>query len=185
MGVEATEDLAAVTDANLQRFGAIVLLSTTGEFLEAEQLGALQRFVRNGGGSVGVHAAADALYDVDWYGGLIGAWFDSHPDIQTAAVHVEDQAHASVAGLPEPWVRSDEWYSFRSNPRDAGVEVLLTLDEGSYQGGTMGADHPIAWRHQYDGGRAWYTAGGHTSESFSEPLFVDHLTAGILWALGR
>jgi type 1 glutamine amidotransferase len=62
--------------------------------------------------------------------------------------------------------------------------VLATLDETTYSGGTMGFDHPIAWCHEYDGGRAWYTAGGHTESSYSEPLFVAHLLGGIEFAAG-
>ena len=81
------------------------------------------------------------------------------------------------------WERTDEWYNFRSNPRGA-VQVLATLDEGTYSGGAMGADHPIAWCHQIDAGRSWYTAMGHTKESYDEPLFRLHLLGGIESAAG-
>jgi type 1 glutamine amidotransferase len=85
--------------------------------------------------------------------------------------------------LPDRWTRTDEWYNFATNPRDS-VHVLMTIDEKTYQGGNMGAFHPIAWYHQYDGGRAWYTALGHTSESYKEPLFLQHLWGGIMYAAG-
>jgi hypothetical protein len=85
--------------------------------------------------------------------------------------------------LPTAWVRTDEWYNFNTDPRGA-VHVLATVDETTYSGGTMGADHPIAWCHYYDGGRAWYTAGGHTPDSYSEPLYQAHLLGGILFAAG-
>ena len=62
--------------------------------------------------------------------------------------------------------------------------MLLTLDETSYSGGQMGADHPIAWYHEYEGGRAWYTGGGHTEAAFSEPAFLEHLLGGIRYAAG-
>jgi hypothetical protein len=64
--------------------------------------------------------------------------------------------------------------------------VIATLDETSYSPGpdAMGADHPIAWWHRYQGGRAWYTAGGHTVESYSDPLFRRHLLGGIRYAAG-
>ena len=64
--------------------------------------------------------------------------------------------------------------------------MLLTLDEGSYDpgDGAMGADHPIAWYHEFDGGRAFYTALGHTSESYAEPEFLQHLAGAIEWASG-
>ncbi len=70
-----------------------------------------------------------------------------------------------------------------SNPRPE-VHVLATLDESTYAGGLMGSDHPIAWCHFYDGGRSWYTALGHTDESWTEPLFLEHLLGGITFAAG-
>jgi type 1 glutamine amidotransferase len=182
--VDHTEDPTVFSDAGLAPYRAVVFLSTTGHVLEADQQRAFERYIGNGGGYVGIHSATDTEYDWAWYGGLVGAYFSSHPEIQTARVHIEDASDPATAMLPDPWVRTDEWYSFRANPRANGVHVLLTLDESSYNGGTMGADHPIAWYHAYAGGRAWYTAGGHTSESFSEPLFVAHLLGGIQYAAG-
>lgn len=181
-GVDHSEDPSLFTDVRLALYRAVVFLSTSGHVLEADQQAAFERYIRNGGGFVGIHAASDTEYDWPWYGALVGAYFSAHPAVQTATLHVEDGTHPSTVALPDPWVRTDEWYGFRTNPRDAGVHVLLTLDETSYTGGAMGADHPIAWYHPHDGGRAWYTAGGHTSESFTEPLFVAHLLGGIQYA---
>jgi type 1 glutamine amidotransferase len=152
--------------------------------LDDDQQAAFERYIRAGHGFVGVHSAADTEYDWPWYGGLVGAYFASHPEVQTATVHVEETDHPSTESLPDRWVRTDEWYNFRSNPRDdPNVHVLAALDETSYAGGTMG-DHPIAWYHAYDGGRGWYTAGGHTADSYAERLFIDHVRGGIQYALG-
>lgn len=181
--VDATEDAAAFHPDTLARYAAVVFLNTSGDVLDATGQTALQAFVRSGGGFVGVHAASDTEYDWPWYGGLVGAYFDGHPEPQTATVVVADVAHPSTAGLPARWERYDEWYNFRAPPE--GVTILARLDEATYEGGTMGADHPIAWNHAYDGGRAWYTAGGHTAESYAEPLFRAHLLGGLLWVAGR
>jgi type 1 glutamine amidotransferase len=180
--VDAVEDGAAFNDANLARYKAVVFLLTTGDVLDATQQAAFERYIRGGNGYVGVHSASDTEYDWPWYGGLVGAYFQGHPAIQTATIRLEDRQHPSTRPLPEPWVRRDEWYNFRTNPR-ANVRVLARLDEATYSGGTMG-DHPIAWYHAFDGGRAWYTAGGHTAESYSEPLFLEHLLGGINYAAG-
>ena len=109
--------------------------------------------------------------------------FAGHPAVQPAVVHVEDLAHPATADLPAVWARTDEWYDFRANPR-AFLHVLATVDETTYGGGSMGADHPIAWCREVFGSRAFYTAGGHTRESYAEPLFVAHLSGGIRWAAG-
>lgn len=179
--VSATEDAAAFTDDELARFRVVIFLNTTGDVLNAAQQGALERFVQAGGGFVGVHSATDTEYDWPWYGGLVGAYFASHPAIQVAGLRVVDPTHPSTATLPVSITRIDEWYNFR-DPLPTGIGVLITIDETSYTGGTMGAVHPISWSHTYDGGRAWYTAMGHTVESYSDPLFVAHLAGGILWA---
>jgi type 1 glutamine amidotransferase len=181
--VDATEDAGAFTTKNLARYDAVVFLSTTGDVLDDTQQSAFERYIKRGGGYVGIHAAADTEYDWAFYGGLAGAYFQSHPAIQPATVEVEDRAHPATSGLPKAWDRTDEWYNYRSNPRDR-AHVLASLDESSYTGGTMSGDHPIAWCQEYRGGRAFYTGGGHTKESYAEPSFRQHLLGGIRYAIG-
>ncbi|NGO69411.1 DUF1080 domain-containing protein [Streptomyces sp. SB3404] len=182
-GVDATEDAAAFTPERLAAYDAVVFLSTTGDVLDERQQAAFEGYIQGGGGYVGVHAAADTEYDWPWYGGLAGAYFDSHPHIQPATVRVADRAHPATSHLGTEWERTDEWYNYRSSPRPH-ARVLATLDEDSYEGGTMGGDHPIAWCQEYDGGRAFYTGGGHTKESFADGAFRRHLLGGIRYATG-
>jgi type 1 glutamine amidotransferase len=180
--VDATEDANAFTDDNLSRYAAVVFLNTTGDVLDEHQQRAFERFIRSGRGFVGVHAASDTEYDWPWYGHLVGAYFSGHPAIQPATIRVVDRQHASTRHLPEQWQRTDEWYNFRAPPAK-DVSVLAVLDESSYEGGTMSGSHPIAWCHQFEGGRAWYTGGGHTVESYAEQQFMNHLLGGIRWAM--
>jgi type 1 glutamine amidotransferase len=183
--VDATEEAGAFSDDGLRRYDVVVFLLTTGDVLDDGEQAAFQRYIRSGGGFVGVHSASDTEHDWPWYGGLVGAYFRAHPAIQPATVVVSDPRDASTRGLPQRWQRTDEWYGFAMNPR-AWVNVLATIDETSYAAGdtSMGSDHPSAWSHLYDGGRAWYTGGGHTQESYAEPLFRAHVLGGILWAAG-
>ena len=184
--IDMTENPSAFTNVNLSHYNAVVFLLTTGSILNASQKAAFERYIRHGGGYAGVHSASDTEYGWSWYGQLVGAYFDrvhGHSRVVQASVHVLDSTHPSTRMLPTVWVRTDEWYNFASNPRSM-VHVLLTVDEKTYVGGVMGADHPIAWYHAFDGGRSWYTAMGHTSESYKEPLFLAHLWGGILYAAG-
>jgi len=176
--VDSTEDAAHFSDEILARYKVVVFLNTTGDVLDASEKAAFERYVRSGGGFVGVHSASDTEYQWPWYGRLVGAYFASHPAIQRATIRIANPNHASTKSLPALWERTDEWYNFRTNPRGK-VQVLATLDETTYSGGTMGADHPIAWCQQMDRGRSWYTAMGHTAESYAEPLFLLHLLGGI------
>ncbi len=184
--VTATEDPTAMNDGNLAQFEVLVFLSTTGDILNTTQQGAVERYINDGGGWVGIHSAADTEYSWPFYGGLVGAYFQSHPAIQTATIKVADQVHPASEHLPDRWVRTDEWYNFQANPR-RNVHVLMTLDETTYSPGTgaMGFDHPISWVQEYQGGRSFYTALGHTAASYSEPLYRQHLLGGIEWAAGE
>jgi len=181
----ATEDASIFSSSGLQPFNVVMFLLTTGDVLNDTQQAAFEAFIRAGHGFVGVHTATDTEFDWPFYGGLVGAYFVGHPDVQSASIIVENATHPATAGLSSPWVRTDEWYTFDMNPRSS-VTVLLRLDESSYNPGTwsMGADHPIAWYHEYEGGRAFQTALGHTDQSYSEPAFLNHLAGAITWAKG-
>jgi type 1 glutamine amidotransferase len=179
---DATEDSTAFAESGLAQYQAVVFLHTTGDVLDQSQQQAFEAYIGAGGGFVGIHSATDTEYDWPFYGGLVGAYFKGHPAVQPAAIEIVDPAHPSTVRLPTRWTRTDEWYNFRTNPRGR-VRVLASLDESSYTGGEMG-DHPIAWCQNYEGGRSWYTGGGHTAESFAEPSFLEHLLGGILTVAG-
>ncbi|MBC8065594.1 MAG: ThuA domain-containing protein [Chlorobia bacterium] len=181
--VTATEDAKAFTSENLAKFDAVVFLCTTGDVLDPFQEAAFEGFIHAGGGYVGVHSATDTEYGWPWFGKLAGAYFASHPQIQAAQVVTEDRAHPSTSFLPAPWMRVDEWYDFKENPR-ANVRVLASLKPDSYQNGKM-ADHPIVWCQEFEGGRSWYTGLGHTEGTYDELLFRSHLAEGILWAANK
>jgi type 1 glutamine amidotransferase len=159
----------------LSRYAAVVFLSTTGDPLpRASQRRALRSYMAHGGGFLGIHAAADAGYSWPWYRELVGATFKHHaPGTPSAVVKVTDPASAATRGLPRAWRRTDEWYEFRDDP-SARVHVLATVH-----------GHPIAWCRRYGGGRSVYTGMGHTTASYSEPLFERHLRGALRMAAGR
>jgi cytochrome c len=181
--VDTTENAAAFTEDNLKKYAAVVFLSTTGDVLDLQQQNALKRFIQAGGGYVGVHAAADTEYDWWWYNKLVGAWFKSHPKTQKAKIiQVENTDPRFKVNVPADWERTDELYNYRKINDD--LNILYKLDESSYQGGENNGDHPWAWWHDFDGGRAFYTGMGHTDESWSEGEFLAHLTTGLKYAIG-
>ncbi|MFO7680293.1 MAG: ThuA domain-containing protein [Chloroflexota bacterium] len=182
--VHATEDAGVFSDSGLAPYRVVIFLLTSGDILNGAQQAAMQRFVQNGGGFVGIHSASDTEYGWPWYGQLVGAYFSDHPPgVHQADAHVVDPDHLSTQGLPFTWTRTDEWYNFADNPADR-VNVLLNLDETTYVGGTMGDVHPISWYHLFENGRSWYTGMGHTKSSYAEPLFRQHILGGIRWAAG-
>ena len=178
--VVATEDSSVFTAEGLRGVSVVVFLNTTGDVLTPAEEEAFESWFREGGGWLGIHAAADTEYDWPFYGELVGAYFKSHPPIQPAVVVVEDRDHPSTRMLPGLWRRQDEWYTYRMNPRP-NVRVLASVDESTFVGGAMDGDHPIAWCHELGAGRSLYTGGGHTDESYSEAAFRDHLRGGLRW----
>ena len=184
--VDTTENAENFNEENLQQYSAIIFLNTTGDVLDHYQQADFERYIQAGGGYVGIHSAADTEYHWRWYGKLAGAYFNGHPsnpNVREAILEVLDKNHSSTSMLDDKWERNDEWYNYKSiNPE---LNVLINLDENSYEGGTNGENHPIAWYHNYDGGRAFYTGGGHTKESFSEEKFLAHLLGGIEYAIGE
>ncbi|MDI3385487.1 ThuA domain-containing protein [Streptomyces sp. B-S-A8] len=187
--VEATDDAGAFTDANLARFQAVVFNNTNstpekGDLLNAEQRAALQTYIRGGGGWVGLHSASASERDWEWYEGLVGAIFDKHPAVQTGRIKVLDQAHPSTKGLPQLWERSEEWYNWRANPTGKVHTLAQIKVRDGIEGLDEGVDHPWSWCQNYDGGRSWFTAGGHDKSAFSEEAFRKHLLGGIEWAAG-
>jgi type 1 glutamine amidotransferase len=182
---------------DLAKYETIVFVSTVDgtnsldpalpTLLDASELEAFQGYIRAGGGYAGVHAATDSMHTVSWYGELTGggARFISHPAQQTAVQTVEDGTHPSTEHLGETWTRFDEWYNFTQSPRPV-VRVLTNLEESSYNPGrnAMGEDHPLSWCHNFEGARSWYTAGGHTEASYTDPAFLQHLLGGIAWTAG-
>ena len=182
--VDTSQDASIFTEENLKKYSAVVFLSTTGDMFDNKQQAVFERYIQAGGGYVGIHAATDCEYNWPWYGKLSGAYFQSHPKQQTAKLIVNDNTHPSTNHLPAVWERYDEWYNFKKAPGNE-VKVLISIDEKSYEGGIHGDSHPMAWYHDYDGGRAFYTELGHTNESFAEPLFMQHLLGGIKYAMGN
>jgi cytochrome c len=182
--VDTTEDASLFTEQNLKRYGAVVFLNTTGDVLGPQEQNAFKRFIQAGGGYVGVHAAADTEYDWWWYGKLVGAYFQSHPETQKVRVlKVATDVKEMDLHVPEPWERTDELYNYRRISKD--LNVLFKLDESSYKGGENGDDHPWVWYHDFDGGRSFYTGMGHTDESYAEPEFLAQLNMGIKYAIGK
>jgi type 1 glutamine amidotransferase len=181
--VEDTDDARTFTETGLARYSAVTFLNTIGDVLDEDQQAAFQRYIRRGGGFVGVHAAASTEGEWEWYGRLLGARFKRLTGPWSARVDLTGSPHPSTRCLPNPWQVNDEWFDFVAAP-SASVRVLATLDEKSYRGGGMGAFHPIVWAHEFEGGRAWYTGLGHRPEIYSDSLFLRHLAGGILWAAG-
>lgn len=181
--VTHSEDAAVFTNNNLMAYDAVVFLNTTENIFNKKQQKAFKQYINDGGGFIGIHAAADTEYNWPWYNKLVGAYFKSHPDQQKALIKISDIKHPATAHLGTTWQHFDEWYNFKNI--STSLTVLATLDESSYKGGENGVYHPISWCQNFEGGKMFYTGLGHTIEAYKDPLFLKHLLGGIQYVLDK
>lgn len=181
--IDTTTNAEWFNEDSLEKYSAVIFLSTTGDVLNHYQEVAFERYIQAGGGYVGVHAASDTEYDWGWYGRLVGGYFKHHPHPQEAVFHVLDTLHPATKDLPSTFKYNDEWYNFKKLNPD--TKVLITIDESSYEGGDHGGQHPMVWYHDFDGGRSFYTAFGHSDASFSDSVNMKILLGGIKYAIGE
>lgn len=180
--METTEWGEDFTEENLSRYAAVVFLLTAGDVLAPTQEIVFERFIQGGGGYVGVFTAVDTEHSWPWYRQLVGAEYDGLMPVQPAMLSVLDNEHPATEGLSSTWERTDEWMNLKNVVPE--VRVLVALEEGSCSGGKMGAFHPVSWCREFDGGRAFVTAMGHTTAAYSEPAFLQHLEGGLKYAVG-
>ena len=190
--VEVSDDPAVFTDANLKRYKALIFDNTNNEIFDnEEQKAAFQRYIRGGGGFVGIHSATGSMRQWPWFWSVVGGKFSRHAKLQKFTIHVKDAKDPSTAHLPATIEWTDEFYYVDHMPE--GLHVLLAGDlnrlddpgKETYPGKKFGDEFPLAWRHQFDGGREWYTALGHKPEYYSDPKLTKHILGGILWAMGE
>ena len=184
------EDPNGFTDKYLEQFQVVIFLNTTGDIFDSAAQKVMERFIHSGKGYAGIHSATDTEYGWDWYTKLVGRMFHIHPQVQTARVNILDSTFPGLQGFAGNKLWTDEWYEFGPE-KITGLNYILAVDESTYnpkvqwgekKGEGMGKLHPIAWYHTYDGGRSFYTALGHIPACFSDPVFLNHLYAGIFWA---
>ena len=178
--VTLTNNSKFISKKELNQTDVIIFLCTTLDIFNDDEEKIMEDFIKKGGGFVGIHSATDTEYDWKWYGKLVGGYFKNHPKIQKARILTVDDKHISTSHLDQSWEITDEWYNF--NGLNPNINVLLNLDESSYNGGENGENHPITWFHEFDGGKSFYTGLGHRAEVYQDKRFIKLLLGGILYA---
>jgi|SaaInl0LU_22_DNA_1037365.scaffolds.fasta_scaffold14281_2 type 1 glutamine amidotransferase len=181
--IDFSEDANDFSVNNLSNYNVIVFLNTTGNLFDENQKKAFQKYIANGNGFVGIHAASNTEEQWPWFTNMVGATFKNHPKVQPAKVFInKEMNHPAVSHLQKEEIFKDEWYNFQK-PVAKHVNVLVSVDETSYKGKKMNTnEHPITWFHHYNGGRIFYTGLGHTNESYEDTRFKEMIKGGILWA---
>jgi len=181
--MDVTDNGEKFVEANLLRYAAVVFFNTAGDVLDQQQEKALEQYIHAGGGFVGIHTAIDTEHNWDWYGKLIGAKFASQTEVEKAVLKIEDQLHPATQFIHDSLIRSDEWFSLKDISPD--IHIILSIEENSYSNGIIRNFHPVSWYQEFEGGRVFVTAMGHTNESYQEEYFLRHLLGGVKYAIGE
>lgn len=192
IAVEVSDDSRMFNDENLKKFKVLVFDNTNNEIFDDElQKAAFQRFIRGGGGFVGIHSACGSMRGWPWFASMLGGRFKRHPTLQPFTIKVKDANDPATAHLPESFQWTDEFYFLEQMPDDLHVlltgdlTTLVDKDKATFADKRFGNELPLTWRHEFDGGREWYTALGHKPESYSDPRLNKLILGGILWAMGE
>jgi type 1 glutamine amidotransferase len=158
--------------------------------LNDSQRDAFKRYIESGGGFVGIHSASGSERNWPYFASVVGGKFVRHPHQQAFLIQVKDRDFPATAKLPASFEWKDECYLLdHLNP---DIHVLLATDygklddpeRGKHPEESFGDSLPLAWYHQFDGGREYYLALGHNKEDYSNPLLYNQILGGILWAVG-
>lgn len=182
-----TEPSGSFTEEKLQRYAAVVWNGVNGDALTQQERTAFEQYVQAGGGCVTLRGAA-AKGSWDWFARIVAAELVETTESALATLHLDPEAYTDSGGaelchpaadaLPAEWRRVDHWPRFKTNPR-ADVNVLLNLQDEA-----DGSDRPIAWWHDEDAGRTFYSGLGYQASTYTEPLYLMHLLGGIEYAAG-
>jgi type 1 glutamine amidotransferase len=187
--VDVSDDPAVFTDANLKQYAALVFCNSDNEAFSSDaQREAFKRYIESGGGFVGIHSAAGSERDWPYYIQVLGGKFAAHPKMQPFTVRVTDPDFPAMKGQPASFEWTDECYFLdHLNPDIHPVLVtdrtkLSYLDALKIDVSSFPNPMPLAWYHEFDGGREFYVALGHNKEDYANPILYGIIENGILWA---
>jgi type 1 glutamine amidotransferase len=189
--VDVSDDPAAFTDANLKQYAAIVFSNSNNQAFSSDaQRDAFKHYIESGGGFVGLHSASGSERDWPYFWSVLGGKFAAHPRMQAFTVQVADPNFPAAKQLPAQFQWTDECYFIdHLNPDIHPVLVtdrtkLDALDKMKIDVSSFPNPLPLAWYHQFDGGREFYLALGHNKEDYANPTLYGIIENGILWAMG-
>ena len=188
--VEASDDSSVFTPDNLKQYAVIVFGNANNEAFETQsQRDAFRRWYRAGGGFVGIHSASGSEREWPWYWSLLGGKFRRHAKLQPFEVRVADPDHPATKDLPATFTWTDECYYLDNLSKN--IHPLLVTDTSKLddphksEGDVFKGAMPLAWSQEFEGGRSFYTSLGHRKESYEDPIMVNQIRGGILWAMEK
>jgi type 1 glutamine amidotransferase len=157
---------------NLREFLALVIYLHHQKISEAA-LTALDEFVSNGGGLLGVHTATAAYKNYLHYFEILGGRFIGHGPVTSFEVKPIPESEI-FAAVPAFTVK-DELYI---HELQLGITPHFTAKHN-------GQEVPVVWTYHYDKGRVCYAVPGHRTETMHNETYQKILQRGLAWVCGE
>jgi type 1 glutamine amidotransferase len=189
--VDVSDQPTVFTRENLKQYRALVFCNSNNEaFADDAQRDAFKAYIQSGGGFVGIHSASGSERAWPYFWEVVGGKFKRHPKMQRFTVRVTDPRFPATRQLPATFEWEDEcYYHDHLNPDIKPVLVTdpKTLQDPAFEkdpGGLVDGLRPLAWYHNFDGGREFYMALGHKPADYANPIIYNQILGGIQWAMG-
>jgi type 1 glutamine amidotransferase len=110
---------------------------------------------------------------------FLGVTSRRHDHLSRYEVKKVEPAHPIVKGIPDGWkTPMDELYVIEKLwPNSKALATSVSEQDGK--------TYPVVWISQYGKARVFGTTYGHSDETFRDPVYLDYLSRGVLWAAGR
>jgi type 1 glutamine amidotransferase len=169
--------------AEIKRSDYDVLVFYTSQYQMNElQERAIEKFLEEGGGVVGIHGASLSFGNSQYWNRLIGARFTGHiPGTHPLNIVISDDKHPITAGV-KPFTIVDEEYKHRFAEVERHVIAKFRERPPSSD---QKANMDILWTREIGKGRMFYCALGHGKDAWENPAWQKLIAQGILWAAGR
>jgi len=144
------------------------------------------KYVLSGKGVVGIHAATAACQNWPEYGEMIGGYYAGHIH-QEVVIKPEDPRHPINACFGgKSFTIRDEIYIFREPYSRKKLHVIASLDLSRMEDPQkrQDKDYAVSWVRDYGKGRVFYTTLGHDAATYWNPVFLQHLLAGVQFSIG-
>lgn len=192
--ITVSDDPTIFSEESLKKFKLIVFPSTNNDVFDTDiQRLAFRRYIEAGGGMVGLHSVTGTERNWKWFKMLIGCTFSWHAKFQKFKVRVTDPSHPSMKDVPLVWEREDELYFGKELYPVTNVMMahqFTTLDQSQKEqitknAGTYLEYYPAVWYNNFQGGHAWISTLGHSKETYSDPVYVNHLVQGLRYVASK
>jgi type 1 glutamine amidotransferase len=192
--ITVSDDPSIFTEDQIKKYTLIVFPSTNNDvFANDDQRLVFRRYIEAGGGMVGLHSVTGTERNWKWFKMLIGCTFSWHAKFQKFKVRVTDPEHPSMKDVPLVWEREDELYFGKELYPVTNVMMahqFTTLDQSqkdqiSKNAGTFTEYYPAVWYNHFQGGHAWISTIGHSKETYSDPVYVNHLLQGLRFVASK